>query len=77
MTQTTRADLDQLARMIDLALSLPPGSHAIEYAYGSPRLVRDGGSVDVSPRLPAGELARWIRAYHAGAVAGAARWAVR
>ena len=61
MTQTTRADLDQLARMIDLALSLPPGSHAIEYAYGSPRLVRDGGSVDVSPRLPAGELARWVR----------------
>jgi hypothetical protein len=37
--------------------------YRIAYAYGRPRLERAGGSVDVSPRLPAGELAQWMRAY--------------
>lgn len=61
--RTKRSDLDQLARMIDLALETPSGTHFVQYAYGSPRLHRDGGAVDVSPRLPAGALADWMRAY--------------
>lgn len=64
---TPRAELDGLAEMISRAVGEP---HAIGYAYGRPRLERAGGSVDVSPRLPAGELARWMRAFLAGVDAG-------
>lgn len=64
MTRTTRAELDWLVRRIN---ALDPGrDYAVQYAYGRPRLMRDEGSVDVSPRLPAGELARWMQAYIAG-----------
>ena len=46
------------------------GCFHIEHAYGAPRLVRmvteGGGERDISPRLPNGELARWINAYIAG-----------
>lgn len=68
MTRTTRADLDNLARSVDTALDLPTGTHAVQVAYGRPRLIRyvNPGQVDVSPRLPSGELERWIRAYLAG-----------
>ena len=38
----------------------------VQYAYGRPRLMRQGGSIDVSPRLPAGQLADWMRAFLAG-----------
>ena len=78
--RTTRADLDQLAVIIDHALLCKPGvpctkldpdlRHTVEYAYGSPRLYRARGSVEVSPRLPAGQLADWMRAYIAGIHAG-------
>jgi hypothetical protein len=67
--RTTRADLDGLAAMIDKALDLPPGTHSVDYAYGRPRLTRNGGSVDVSPRLSTGPLADWMRAYFAGITA--------
>jgi hypothetical protein len=71
VTRTTRAELEQLAAIITHALECQPDAactgtanvYAIEYAYGRPRLVRAGGSVDVSPRLPAGELATWCRAF--------------
>lgn len=63
---TTKAELDQLARLIDSALDLPAGTHEIEFAYGRPRLVANGGSKDVSPRLPKPELEEWLRAYLGG-----------
>ncbi len=74
MTRTTRAELEQLAAIITHALECQPGTpctdtanvYAIEVAYGRPRLVRAGGSVDVSPRLPAGDLAMWMRSFIAG-----------
>jgi hypothetical protein len=70
-TRTTRATLDELAGIINRRLYLIPSEAVeIEYAYGSPRLVRKGRSVDVSPRLPAGELAQWMRAYIEGMDAG-------
>jgi hypothetical protein len=63
---TTRKELEHLAEMIDRRLSLPEGTHDVEYAYGRPRLVSNGGSKDVSPRLPAGQLEDWMRAYLGG-----------
>ena len=66
VTRTTRAELDTLAAIIDNRLHVPDGTHQIGYAYGRPRLERNGGSVDVSPRLPTGELAQGMRAYLAG-----------
>jgi hypothetical protein len=67
-TRTTRAQLDELAGIINRTLG---GAYSVEYAYGRPRLERAGGSVDVSPRLTAGELAQWMRAYIAGMIARA------
>lgn len=74
--RTTRADLDGLCNIINHALLCEPGTpctaldpdraYTVEYAYGRPRLYRDRGSVEVSPRLPAGELAQWMRAFIAG-----------
>ena len=74
--RTTRAELDSLAEMIDGRLfgwmfngqSRKPMArdHFIQYAYGRPRLVRRGGSVEVSPRLSKGQLAMWMQAYLAG-----------
>lgn len=63
---TTKGDLDLLARMIDDALDLPVGTHEIQFAYGRPRLVANGGAKDVSPRLPKSELEEWMRAYLGG-----------
>ncbi len=65
MSRTTRAQLDDMAAGIGEALG-EPGSHDIDVAYGSPRLTRNGGSVEVSPRLPAGQLMDWMRAYRKG-----------
>lgn len=64
--RTTIDQLRNLAVSIDHALDLPRGTHEINRAYGQPRLLRDGGSVEVSPRLPAGQLELWMRAYLAG-----------
>ena len=64
--RTTRADLDQLAAIITNVTGEP---HEVTYAYGRPRLFRKGGSVEVSPRLPTGDLALWMRAFIAGAYA--------
>jgi hypothetical protein len=66
-TRTTRAQLDELAEIINRRLDLAGDrAYTVEYAYGRPRLERAGGSVDVSPRLPAGELAQWMRAFMGG-----------
>lgn len=72
MARTTIRELALLARSIDDALGLPEGTHDLDIAYGSPRLVCNGGSHDVSPRLPAGQLLDWMRAYKAGIYAGRA-----
>lgn len=74
--RTSRRDLEQLANIITHGLECRPGvpctslpgerEYRVEYAYGRPRLERADGSVDVSPRLPAGELAMWMRAFIAG-----------
>jgi hypothetical protein len=53
MPRTTQSDLNHLVEALNLATDR---DYEIQYAYGSPRLVRKGGSVDVSPRLPAGQL---------------------
>lgn len=66
MSRVTIAELRALTAMVDVALDLPAGTHEINRAYGQPRLMRDGGSVDVSPRLPNGTLELWLRAYLAG-----------
>lgn len=66
MSRTTIAELRALTAMVDVALDLPPGTHEINRAYGSPRLYRDGGSVEVSPRLPSAQMELWLRAYLAG-----------
>jgi hypothetical protein len=71
MSRTTRQELDDLAAMINRRLGAD--DYAIGYAYGSPRLERDGGARDVSPRLPAGQLADWMRAFLAGIDAYAAK----
>lgn len=63
MTRTTGAQLDTLAGIVSRVAGQP---YTVEYAYGSPRLVTRDGSVDVSPRLPRGELAQWMRAFIAG-----------
>ena len=63
---TTIEDLVALAKHVDRRLGLPNNTHIIEVAYGQPRLVRDGGSVDVSPRLSKPMLKVWIYAYLAG-----------
>jgi hypothetical protein len=60
---TTGAQLDELAGIASRAAGQP---YTVEYAYGSPRLMARDGSVDVSPRLPRGELAQWLRAFIAG-----------
>lgn len=64
MERTKRVELDALAGLIAAAIEDP--SVCIEYAYGSPRVSSRRGSVDLSPRLTAGELARWMRAYLQG-----------
>ena len=69
---TTRADLDRLALSIDRLLSLDDGTHTVEFAYGQPRLYKNGGSREVSPRLSRPRLEEWMEAYLAGIVAASA-----
>lgn len=68
MTRTTNRELDELAAIINRVLEVD--DYFIQSAYGQPRLVRAGGSVEVSPRLAKGDLAQWMRAFLAGITAG-------
>lgn len=64
MARTTTRELDLLAKLAgELAGDT---SMFIGHAYGHPRLESHGGAFEVSPRLPAGELATWIHAYIEG-----------
>ena len=69
--RTTKAELHALADKINsyraqLGLS---GNYVVRYAYDRPRLEKlqnsdeTGGSANISPRLPPGELAQWMHAY--------------
>ena len=70
--RTTKADLGRLAFLINNAVGEvhKENGYFVQWAYGRPRLMRAGGSVDVSPRLPSGQLADWMRAFHAGIIVG-------
>ena len=75
--RTTREELDGLARIINATLASAgtvfesvPQDFFIEYSYGQPRLVRAGGSVDISPRLTTGQMKDWLQAFHLGIVVG-------
>ena len=60
MPRTPRSELEHMAALISRRTGIPM---SIEYAYGQPRLISDGGARDVSPRLPAKELYRWMSAF--------------
>ena len=61
-TRTTKADLQQYVNVIN-RLTDNRCDFSISRAYGKPRLYRSAESVEVSPRLPAGQLADWMHAY--------------
>lgn len=67
MTRTTHAELHDLVALIRRATGQ---DYTLEWAYGRPRLYRDGGSVDVSPRLSTGPMLEWLHAFYAGIDAG-------
>ena len=70
MRRTTIEDLDHLAGMISRMLKQ---SYTIGYAYGRPRLYTKNESVEVSPRLPKGELMQWMEVLIQGIGLGFAR----
>lgn len=41
------------------------GPLTIEWAYGRPRVYRDGGAREVSPRLATGEMDTWLAGFEA------------
>ena len=65
MARTKQVELAALAEMINKRLGIedPDQRYTIGRANGSPRLHRALESVDVSPRLPAGPLGDWLRAF--------------
>lgn len=65
MSRTTRRELDELAVVINNQLGTP-GDYFVQSGYGAVRLYRDGGAREASPRLQAGQLANWMRAFSAG-----------
>ena len=66
-----RISRQHLDSMVDrLNREVPGQDYSIGVAYGSPRLERNGGSVNVSPRLPKGQLYVWMHAFLDGIEAG-------
>ena len=63
--RVTRKDLDAAVVVLNRVTA---GDYHIGHAYGQPRLEREGGAFDISPRLPSGELLRWIRAFTDGCI---------
>ena len=66
--RTTKADLERVVVVIRRMTG--DDTYGIGYAYGQPRLERADGSRGVSPRLPSGELRRWMGAYLDGIMVG-------
>lgn len=60
-----KADLDQMLEVLRNATD-----HKVDFsydkAYGGYRLVRDRGSIEISPRLSKPEMYRWMGAYVSG-----------
>ena len=67
--RTSKSELDQLVRLINSTVGADANDYELDNAYGSNCLVRKMGSVTVSPRLPSGQLANWMRAFIAGSEA--------
>lgn len=76
MSRRTKADIRQVEGVINRALADYGYSHRlyVEWAYGQPRayLMPVGGypEKELSPRLPTGELYRWLCAYYEGLCMG-------
>lgn len=76
MSRVTKADLEQLVKVLNNRLGRPtewgkPGNLHLQEAYGNgPRLYENlgdaGGVREVSPRLPRGQMAQYIRAMLVG-----------
>jgi hypothetical protein len=62
--RTTQGELEQIVGVINTMLGVE--DYELDRSNGGTRLVRDGGAREVSPRLPAGELAQWMRAFIKG-----------
>jgi hypothetical protein len=62
--RTTQGELEQIVGVINTMLGVE--DYGLDRSNGGTRLVRDGGAREVSPRLPAGELAQWMRAFIKG-----------
>ena len=60
---TTRNEIDGIVARINQEFGL---DLIVRKAYGQCRIERDGGAVDVSPRLPLGQLKTWLYAYLSG-----------
>lgn len=73
MARTKQVELVALAEQINERLGIedPDQKYTIGRQGGSPRLHRALESVDVSPRLPAGPLGDWLRAFLDGISVGA------
>ena len=73
-TRTTMQDLESKAALINDVLGARGDRRRvmIGHAYGQPRAhIVDmdnlyGGCSDLSPRLPMGEMLRWLRAFYTG-----------
>lgn len=66
MERTTPTQLDEIARHLS---RLTGRNLVVEWAYSKPRLMEvhpNGDVSDISPRLPSGELARWMWAFEKG-----------
>lgn len=76
MTRTTKADIHGIEDLINEKLRQFGYSHRVfvQWAYGQPRaFVRPVGVTycdELSPRLPTGEMYRWLWAYYKGLCMG-------
>ena len=72
MPRTTKEDIYQIERVINGMLERKGYNIRVhvEWAYGQPRAhyshIGNDGRHDLSPRLPMGEMYRWLCAFEAG-----------
>lgn len=62
-----RATQKQLLGLEAILNSITGKQYELEWAYGRPRLLlildEHGAAAEISPRLPTGQMATWLRAY--------------
>ena len=76
--RTTKADIYNVQDLINKALTTEQYSHrvSVEWAYGQPRAYLHPAGLphntyeELSPRLPTGEMYRWLWAYYKGLCLG-------